>query len=231
MDLLPTDYVEIVTRLLAAAFFSGLIGIEREAKSQPAGLRTHLLVGIGSCLMMILSITGFDSFINSDNGTIRYDPARIPSYVISGIGFLGAGTIIVHRGSVKGLTTAASVWVAAGLGLTIGAGMYFAAFLTTAIVLLTLYGLYQIENRFFKSRLQKYVAVTAEDREALFSELVAVFEEVQLDIAEFQIENAVSYGGKSFSTYNFMVSGSKVDKEIKLVQELQKIEGVSKVNL
>lgn len=231
MDLLPTDYVEVVTRLLAAAFFSGLIGIEREAKSQPAGLRTHLLVGIGSCLMMVLSITGFDSFINSDSDAIRYDPARIPSYVISGIGFLGAGTIIVHRGSVRGLTTAASVWVAAGLGLTVGAGMYFAAFLTTAIVLLTLYGLYHVENKFFKNRLQKSVAVTAEDRESLFSELVAVFEEAQVEIYEFQIEHAVSYGDKNFSTYNFIVSGSKIDNEIKIVQKLQGIEGVTKVIL
>ncbi|MBT2569963.1 MgtC/SapB family protein [Planococcus sp. ISL-110] len=229
MDLLPTDHVEIVIRLLAAAFLSGLIGIEREAKGQPAGLRTHLLVGIGSCLMMILSITGFDSFINSENSTIRYDPARIPSYVISGIGFLGAGTIIVQRGSVRGLTTAASVWVAAGLGLTIGAGMYFSAFLTTAIVLLTLYRLYEIENKFFKSRLQKNVAVTAEDRETLFSELVAVFEEFQMNIHEFGIENAVSYGDKSFSTFNFVVSEGEINNEIKVAQKLQSIEGGTKV--
>lgn len=229
MDLLPTDYVEIVTRLLAAAFFSGLIGIEREAKNQPAGLRTHLLVGIGSCLMMILSITGFDSFINSDNSSIRYDPARIPSYVISGIGFLGAGTIIVHRGSVRGLTTAASVWVAAGIGLTIGAGMYYSAVLATIIVLLTLYVLYHIENKFFKNRLQKNISVTAADRENLFSELVAVFEESEMDIHEFQIENAVSYGGESFSTYNFTVSESKISNEINLVKKLQGIDGVTKI--
>lgn len=231
MDLLPTDYVEIVTRLLVAAFLSGLIGIEREAKSQPAGLRTHLLVGIGSCLMMILSVTGFDSFINSDSDAIRFDPARIPSYVISGIGFLGAGTIIVHRGSVRGLTTAASVWVAAGLGLTVGLGMYFAALLTAIIVLLTLYGLYKVENNFFENRLQKSVAVTAEDRETLFSELVAVFEESQMNISEFQIENAVSYGDKSFSTYNFIVSEGEINNEIKLVQKLQGIKGVTKVIL
>ena len=229
MDLLPTDYVEIVTRLLAAAFLSGLIGIEREAKSQPAGLRTHLLVGIGSCLMMILSITGFDSFVNSDNDAIRYDPARIPSYVISGIGFLGAGTIIVHRGSVKGLTTAASVWVAAGLGLTIGAGMYFASLLTTVIVLLTLYVLYHIEKKFFKNRLQKNIAVTAEDRENLFSELVAVFEESKMDIYEFQIEHAVSYDDKSFSSYNFTVSEGEIGNEINLVKKLQEIDGVTKI--
>lgn len=231
MDLLPTDYVEIVTRLLVAAFLSGLIGIEREAKSQPAGLRTHLLVGIGSCLMMILSVTGFDSIINSDSDAIRFDPARIPSYVISGIGFLGAGTIIVHRGSVRGLTTAASVWVAAGLGLTVGLGMYFAALLTAIIVLLTLYGLYKVENNFFENRLQKSVAVTAEDRETLFSELVAVFEESQMNISEFQIENAVSYGDKSFSTYNFIVSEGEINNEIKLVQKLQGIKGVTKVIL
>lgn len=231
MDLLSADYMEVITRLLAAAFFSGLIGIEREVKSQPAGLRTHLLVGIGSCLMMILATNGFESFITSDNSTIRYDPARIPSYVISGIGFLGAGTIIVHRGSVKGLTTAASVWVAAGLGLTIGAGMYFAAFLTTAIVLLTLYGLYQIENRVFKNRMKKNVAVTAEDRKNVFAELVSVFEELQIEIVEFHIEHAVSYESKSFSTYHFVVSEGEVDGQINLVRKLNEIAGVSKIGV
>src|SRR5690606_40641638 len=101
MDFLPHDYAVIAGRLLLAALLSGMIGVERESKQQAAGLRTHLLVGTGSCLMMILSVTGFDVFIQNDDGTIRYDPSRIPSYVISGIGFLGAGTIIVQRGSVR----------------------------------------------------------------------------------------------------------------------------------
>lgn len=88
-----------------------------------AGFRTHILVGVGSCLMMLMSLYGFSSLIDT-YGNIRFDPARIPSYVISGIGFLGAGTIIVYGGTIRGLTTAASIWTVAGLGLVVGLGMY-----------------------------------------------------------------------------------------------------------
>src|SRR5690606_30845558 len=100
-------------------------------------------------------VTGFDVFIQNDDGTIRYDPSRIPSYVISGIGFLGAGTIIVQRGSVRGLTTAASIWVAAGLGLVTGIGMYYVALLATVIVLITLYVLEKLEKKYFSFHRQK----------------------------------------------------------------------------
>ncbi len=131
------DFLVIVSRLFIALILSGLIGFEREINNHSAGFRTHILVGVGSCLMMILSIFGFIAFMEQyDN--IRFDPARIPSYVISGIGFLGAGTIIVYGGTIKGLTTAASIWAVAGIGLVVGAGMYSVAIVTTLIILVSL---------------------------------------------------------------------------------------------
>ncbi|WP_058305766.1 MgtC/SapB family protein [Gracilibacillus massiliensis] len=131
---------------MIALVLAGLIGFEREVNKHSAGFRTHILVGVSSCLMMLLSVNGFDYFIeNFDN--VRFDPARIPSYVISGIGFLGAGTIIVHGGTIKGLTTAASIWAVAGLGLIVGIGMYKEAIITTLIILVSLVVLNKFEKK------------------------------------------------------------------------------------
>jgi len=138
------DMLVFVVRLFLAAILAGFVGLEREFKQHPAGLRTHLLVGVGSCLMMTLSIYGLETYVEMHEN-VRFDPARIPSYVISGIGFLGAGTIIVHGRKVRGLTTAASIWVVAGIGLVVGAGMYFEAVLVTLIVVLSLFLLNKIE--------------------------------------------------------------------------------------
>ena len=229
MDFLPGDYVGIVIRLLAAALLSGLIGIEREAKQQPAGLRTHLLVGTGSCLMMILSVTGFDAFLDRGSDAIRFDPARIPSYVISGIGFLGAGTIIVHRGSVKGLTTAASIWVASGLGLVVGIGMYFVAVLTTVIVLIALSILGKLEAKYLPSHTQKEISLVAEDREDIFSSIHRLFEESNMVILDFHIEHLESHSDKKVSAYTFVVKEGDIKNEIELIKKLQQHESIYKV--
>lgn len=145
------EFLTMSLRIFIALTLSGLIGLERGLSNHSAGFRTHILVGIGSCLMMLLSLYGFEEFITQyDN--VRFDPARIPSYVISGIGFLGAGTIIVNGMAIRGLTTAASIWTVAGLGLVVGAGMYSIAILTTAVILLSLIFLNNFENRFKKRR-------------------------------------------------------------------------------
>ncbi len=117
---------EIAARLGLTCILAGLIGLERESQGRPAGLRTHILVSLGSCLMMIISKYGFYGFDN-------IDPARLAAQVVSGIGFLGAGTILREGSSVKGLTTAACLWEVAGIGLAIANGMYFAGLLTTAV--------------------------------------------------------------------------------------------------
>lgn len=148
MDLLEyinQDTYTMFFRIFIAAILCGIIGLEREFKSHPAGFRTHLLVGIGSCLMMILSLYGFEDYIKV-HANSQFDPSRIPSYVISGIGFLGGGTILVKGATVRGLTTAASIWIVAGLGLIIGSGMYILASFTTIIVLMCLIFLNKLEE-------------------------------------------------------------------------------------
>ncbi len=93
---LSPEFMIVIKRILLIVLLSGLIGLERESKNHPAGLRTHILVGVGSCLLMLLSIYGFQPFLDEHPELNGFDPSRIPSYVISGIGFLGAGTILVH---------------------------------------------------------------------------------------------------------------------------------------
>ncbi|PSL41291.1 putative Mg2+ transporter-C (MgtC) family protein [Salsuginibacillus halophilus] len=144
-------YVVMLLRLLIAAGLAGAIGIEREYKHHPAGFRTHMLVGVGACLVMLMAMFGFESYLDQRPDEVAYDPSRLAAYVISGVGFLGAGTIIVQGVSVRGLTTAASIWVVAGIGLATGAGMYFAAGFTTVIVLMSLFFLNRIDG-LFKSR-------------------------------------------------------------------------------
>ncbi|MGI2327992.1 MgtC/SapB family protein [Planococcus sp. YIM B11945] len=229
MDFIPADFLDIIIRLLLAAILSGLIGIERESKQQPAGLRTHVLVGTGSCLMMILSITGFDMFLSQDSDVIRFDPGRIPSYVISGIGFLGAGTIIVQKGSVKGLTTAASIWVAAGLGLVIGIDMYFVGILTTAIVLITLHFLEKVERKYLSIYKQKTIVIVAEDRENAYDMISGFFEESEVEVIGFQIENEELYSEKNASKYTFTINGGNIKNESELIKKLQKSTIIYKV--
>ena len=121
---------EMIARLLLAALFGALIGVEREYRSKVAGLRTHLLVSIGSALMMLLSQYGFGG---------QGDPARVAAQIVSGIGFIGAGAIMMdHRQSVHGLTTAAGIWVSSGIGMTVAAGMYVLSAVATALSLIGL---------------------------------------------------------------------------------------------
>ncbi|WP_428987004.1 MgtC/SapB family protein [Virgibacillus pantothenticus] len=184
-ELLGDHFYIILMRVLVALFLSGLIGFERELKNHSAGFRTHILVGVGSCLMMLLSLFGFEFFLEEyDN--IRFDPARIPSYVISGIGFLGAGTIIVYGGTIRGLTTAASIWTVAGLGLVVGAGMYAAAVLTTAIILLSLIFLNNFERLFRRGKSSHVIQiVTVPDLPV--HEVVAVFDKYHMAIKKVEI--------------------------------------------
>ncbi|WP_327609151.1 MgtC/SapB family protein [Virgibacillus tibetensis] len=182
------DFLLIMVRVLVALVLSGLIGFERELKNHSAGFRTHILVGVGACLMMLLSLFGFEEFIER-YGNVRFDPARIPSYVISGIGFLGAGTIIVYGGTIRGLTTAASIWTVAGIGLVVGAGMYGAAVFTTLVILLSLIFLNNFEKLFTRGKgkttnnLIEIVALP----ELKINNVVAIFEEYEVTIKNVEI--------------------------------------------
>ena len=125
-----------ILHILVAALLGGAIGLERGYRAKEAGFRTHFLVALGAALFMILSAHGFDGVLVSENH--RLDVSRIAAQVVSGIGFIGAGTIIFQRHAVHGLTTAAGLWVTAAIGMAAGAGLYVLAAFTTALVLIGL---------------------------------------------------------------------------------------------
>lgn len=152
------DSNEIVIRLCLASLFGALIGIERERKDWSAGMRTHMMVCVGSCLIMMVSAFGFSDVLGTNHVTL--DPSRIAAQVISGIGFIGAGTILfIKQGTIRGLTTASGLWTIAAIGLATGGGMYFAAAATTIISLTILWALQPLERLFYKKFKQKTLRI------------------------------------------------------------------------
>ncbi|MGF7126906.1 putative Mg2+ transporter-C (MgtC) family protein [Natronobacillus azotifigens] len=182
------EFILMSSRIIIALVLSGLIGFEREMNKHSAGFRTHILVGVSSCSMMLLSLYGFTEYLDNYGDAVRFDPARVPSYVISGIGFLGAGTIIVNGMTVRGLTTAASIWAVAGLGLVVGAGMYKVAVLSTIIILLSLIFLNNFERILAKNAQRSIFQISIRsimDIEKLFVKL----NQFDLKIKQVEINN------------------------------------------
>lgn len=153
----------IVRRLLLSTLLGGLIGLERESKQHAAGLRTHILVSVGATLITMTSMYGFSEALGMYGIASTRDPARVAAQIVSGIGFLGAGTILREGATIKGLTTAASLWVVAGIGLAVGAGLDMAAATTAVIVIISLVVLNKFEKRFFFAN-QFYAYLKLEDK-------------------------------------------------------------------
>ena len=155
---------DLTLRLAMAMILGSLIGLERERLDRAAGLRTHALVSVASALMMIVSTYGFPLPPEGVDGV--FDPGRIAAQVVSGIGFLGAGVIIFRDNTIRGLTTAATLWAVAGVGLAAGGGLYVAAVVATAFMLLIQAGLKPVERRFFKKHARMHRVVLEVDRGA-----------------------------------------------------------------
>lgn len=155
---------EIIIRLILSAVIGGLIGTEREASNRPAGLRTHILVSLGSTLIMLVSIEGF---YDIETGLWVGDPVRLAAQVVSGIGFLGAGTIMRTGDRIKGLTTAASLWVCSGIGLAIGNGYYLGGLLTAGIALVTLMSLGNFEKKYLEPNIKRWKFLVLVDLDLL----------------------------------------------------------------
>lgn len=134
-----------MVRVGLAAVLTGAVGFERELRERAAGLRTHLLVGVGAALFTLVSAYGWQDVVSE--GQVRYDPSRVAAQIVSGIGFLGAGAILRQGLSVRGLTTAAGLWVTAAIGMACGAGFYEAAAVTTAVALVALGPFRRLERR------------------------------------------------------------------------------------
>ena len=165
---------DYILRIAVAALLGGAIGLEREYRAKEAGFRTHFLVALGSALLMVLSQYGFVETMQNyaDNPNVRLDVSRIAAQVVSGIGFIGAGTIIFQKRTVHGLTTAAGVWVAAAIGMACGSGMYVLASAATVLVLLGLEAMNFFLGRFGSRNIfVRFTAETKEDVDAVLARL------------------------------------------------------------
>ncbi|HVT39500.1 MAG TPA: MgtC/SapB family protein [Gemmatimonadaceae bacterium] len=175
--MVETFHLDLATKLALAVLAGGAIGLERQIAGKPAGLRTNILICIGSALLMHLSITIPVAF-----GVQRIaDPTRLAAQVVTGIGFIGAGTIMQSRGTITGLTSAATIWVVAAIGLTIGAGFFVEGLGATAIVMLVLGGLGKLETRLLRARRAMWATIRTKPgvtldwlRAALFSEGLSI---------------------------------------------------------
>lgn len=172
---------EIGGRLFVAALLGGFIGLERESHGRPAGLRTHVLVSLGSCLIMLISIYGF-----AQTGK-NYDPGRLAAQVISGIGFLGAGTILREGISIRGLTTAASLWCVSGIGLAIGCGYYIGASVATVLSVTTLVILEYFEKNYLSPKASS-VEMTFENKPGELANICSALEELKIPIHNMEVD-------------------------------------------
>jgi putative Mg2+ transporter-C (MgtC) family protein len=212
---------EIIIRLILASVFGALIGLERERKDWSAGLRTHMMVCVGSSLIMMVSAFGFSDILGTQNVTL--DPSRIAAQVISGIGFIGAGTILVLRqGSIRGLTTASGLWTVAAIGLATGGGMYFAACSATVIALVILWALQPLEKMFsmkFKQKTLRIITNLTIDNVELLKILISKDE---LKIQSFSLEKnenecifLIKYDNANISKINNTIIELKENASIK----------------
>ncbi len=216
---------QIIIRLAVAALLGLIIGYERERKDHDAGLRTHMTLVMGAALAMSLSINlGFWLGTQNPAG----DPARIAAQVVSGIGFLGAGVIFRSGINIRGLTTAASLWTVAIIGLVIGAGLYIAGVTATIILLLILTALNYIEDHFLPRFDRVHVLVEANYREGLVAEVKQILEQANREVGQLGIERNLEEG---IIKLNVDARILKRDSEEHFVNTLARIPGVNQVKL
>ncbi len=216
------EWTEITLRLVLATVFGAAIGLERERKNWTAGMRTHMMVCVGSALMMMVSAHGFNEVLG-DN--IELDPSRVAAQVVSGIGFIGAGTILfLKQGVVRGLTTAAGLWTVAGIGLATGGGMYFAAIATTVLALFILWIIQPLEDKFAQRFKKKTLRITTVSEEKSLEVLNRVFDEEEMAVDSCTLDKA---GKEHIITFSFKTL--QPAHRSHLMTQFQKDSGVKEV--
>ena len=211
--------VEPILRLIFAMVVGGLVGFERELHDRPAGLRTHILVCVGASLLMMISVEVSRSYV----GVMQSDPARIAAQVVSGIGFLGAGTILREGATVRGLTTAAGLWMAAALGLASGAGLYSHALGATAIALISLSLLSRVELYVALKRSTGIIRLMSQDRPGLLGSVGALVGSHGVNITNIRMTRE---DGDQIELLMLVGFSPQSDKLV-LVGDLEAIEGVT----
>jgi putative Mg2+ transporter-C (MgtC) family protein len=217
---------QVVIRLVVAAVLGGLVGLERERLEWAAGMRTHALVSLGSALFMVVSILGFSDIL--DERHVILDPSRVAAQVASGIGFIGAGTIILRKEVVKGLTTAASIWAVAAVGLAVGGGMFLAAGAATLLALALLVLAKPLKARLFPNRKEARRVRLLVDRGTPLAEL-----RDEVEAAEVPLERIVVRPGSAAEeddTELVLGKGSREEELLFLLDGLRRVSGVREVN-
>lgn len=218
MEMLPLTYAGAALRILCAIFIGGLLGLDRGLKNRPAGMRTYMLVCVGSCLIMMTN-----QFICQSTGT--GDPVRMGAQVVSGIGFLGAGTIIVTRRSqIKGLTTAAGLWAAAGVGLALGVGFYFGAALGGAAIFGVMTLLHRMDNKLQRNArtIEVYVEMS---QDFSVGDFLRELRTRNLELHELQREHD-AHTEQGVRAYLATLRAQRRTSHIELLEDLTKIPGV-----
>lgn len=183
---------DMILRLLLATVLGGAVGIERGSGDRPAGFRTHILVCTGSALIMLVSMYGFDdTYVSGISNANNRDSARIAAQVVSGIGFLGAGTIMHEGVTVRGLTTAASLWMVSAIGLAAGAGMYVISIVSTAVMLITLVSFRSWEKRFASSNRnsRRYIRIVANNEPGIITNITSYLSENDIKVKTMNVKN------------------------------------------
>ena len=217
MELREVTYLAVALRIFAAVIVGGILGLERGMKNRPAGLRTYMLVCVGACVIMLTN-----QFIYQAVGT--GDPVRMGAQVVSGIGFLGAGTIIVtRRNQIKGLTTAAGLWSAAGVGLALGVGFYEAALVGTLAVFVVMTLLQKMDNRLHRK--SKQLEAYIELKDISLGDFLRTMREANIDVSDVQRE----YGEEDTDgtrAYVATLKGKKRQNHQELMEKVLSIPGV-----
>jgi putative Mg2+ transporter-C (MgtC) family protein len=218
----------LAIRLVVAAALAGLVGLEREHRGRSAGFRTQMLVGLGSALAMIVGLHFARLYGQGQDGTLlRIDPTRVAYGVMTGIGFLGAGTIIAQGASIRGLTTAASLWCTAAVGLAAGLGLYELAVVATAMVLLILYVLTRIDAHISAQWDKKLTLTAAADADLSLSGLTEALAKLNIRVRDWGIRRDRETGRQ---TLTVVVSSSKADPEA-LLKRLAELEGIQSMSI
>jgi len=219
---------EIALRLAIAAILGSIVGSERQRHEWAAGLRTHMVVCVGSALIMIVSMFGFQDVVNHPG--IVLDPSRVAAQVISGIGFLGAGTILfLRREVVRGLTTAAGLWTVAAIGLAAGGGLYFAACITTAIIFVILAALKPLETRFFNKDKFNGVSLVLERKQVSLENIEDVFNTHKIKYTKISLSPSLE---EDLDDMSISIQKLSLDKTnlLVVIEDLRKIKGVREVS-
>lgn len=220
-------HVDLLLRLGAAALLGSLIGLDRQRLDKSAGLRTHMLVSVGSALVMIVSAYGFDRVIQP--GRVVLDPSRVAAQVVSGIGFLGAGTIVVRKSSVHGLTTAASIWAVAAIGLAAGGALYLAATAAALIMLVILALIKPIEDRLLgHGHVERRTIVLIVADSFAIEAIEARFRESGVEMLEVRLRGGPSPGERQVEITCGPASASVA---LRLADQLKEMPGVREVSL